>query len=79
MGGYGSGRPRNRRKGSQLTAFGHRGVLFKELRETPPKKSLNVRFCKVLRCWRNSLFTDSTKPKINVCQHFIGSEPVGKC
>jgi hypothetical protein len=58
MGGYGSGRPRNRRKGSQLTAFGHRGVLFKEVGKTPPQKSLHVRFCKVLSCWQTLTFTN---------------------
>jgi hypothetical protein len=56
MGGYGSGRPRNRLKGSQLTAFGHRGVLFNEVGKTQPKKSHNVRFCKVLRCLRTLTF-----------------------
>ena len=36
-------------EGLQLTAFGHRGVLFNEVGKTPPKRYLNVRFYKVLR------------------------------
>jgi|TARA_B110000908_G_scaffold147584_1_gene179413 hypothetical protein len=52
-------------EGSQLTASGTVVVSFKELGETPPKKSLNVRFCPVLRCWQTSIFN-------NIYQHASG-------